>query len=82
MLVISSNNLCVQECDDVSDEKNFRIVYTDPEKYLKSKSPHSESKKLPIYLRLVYLCLIVAKNPLKITLGIPQMVSFLKANSK
>ena len=43
----------VQDCDDVSDEKNCRTVYIDPEKYLKSKPPPSTqtNSKLPISLR-------------------------------
>ena len=44
-----------QECDDVSDEKNCRTIYIDPEKYLKSKPPPSAdadtNAKLPIKLR-------------------------------
>ena len=45
--------LFLQECDDVSDEKNCKIVSIDPEKYLKSKPPPSieENSKLPISLR-------------------------------
>ena len=43
----------VKECDDVSDEKNCRSIYIDPEKYLKSKPPPSieNDSKLPIILR-------------------------------
>ena len=42
-----------KECDDVSDEKNCRTVYIDPEKYLKTKPPPSiiENSKLPLKLR-------------------------------
>ena len=45
--------LFLQECDDVSDEKNCKTVSIDPEKYLKSKPPPSieEKSKLPILLR-------------------------------
>ena len=45
--------LFIQECDDVSDEKNCKIVSIDPVKYLKSKPPPSikENSKLPISLR-------------------------------
>ena len=43
----------LKDCDDVSDEKNCRTVYIDPEKYLKSKPPPSteNDSKLPIKLR-------------------------------
>ena len=43
----------IEDCDDVSDEKNCRTVYVDPEKYLKSKPPPSnqEDAKLPVVLR-------------------------------
>ena len=45
-------NICFQkDCDDVSDEKNCKIVALDPEKYLKSKPPPSAGKKLPVTLR-------------------------------
>ena len=42
-----------QDCDDVSDEKNCRIIYVDPEKYLKSKPPPSTEidSKLPVQIR-------------------------------
>ena len=57
---IMSLTLFLQECDDVSDEKNCKIVSIDPEKYLKSKPPPSieENSKLPISLRYdnVILC--------------------------
>ena len=43
--------ICVKECDDVSDEKNCKIVALDPEKYLKSKPPPSGGEKLPVTLR-------------------------------
>ena len=43
----------IEDCDDVSDEKNCRTVAIDPEKYLKSKPPPSlqAESKLPIKLR-------------------------------
>ena len=43
----------LQDCDDVSDEKNCRTVAIDPEKYLKSKPPPSllPGSKLPVTLR-------------------------------
>ena len=43
----------IEDCDDVSDEKNCRTVYIDPEKYLKSKPPPSneDDAKLPVILR-------------------------------
>ena len=39
----------------MSDEKNCRTIYVDPEKYLKSKPPPSTEtdSKLPIVLRFV-----------------------------
>ena len=43
----------VKDCDDVSDEKNCKTVYIDPEKYLKSKPPPSidPNSKLPVILK-------------------------------
>ena len=45
----------LQECDDVSDEKNCQTIFIDPNKYLKSKPPPSIEKdtKLPITLRFL-----------------------------
>ena len=45
--------LTLQDCDDVSDEKNCRTIYIDPQRYLKSKPPPSidQGSKLPILLR-------------------------------
>ena len=42
-----------QDCDDISDEKNCKIISIDPEKYLKSKPPPSieDNVKLPVVLR-------------------------------
>ena len=47
----------IQECDDVSDERQCRTVYIDPEKYLKSKPPPSAEteSKLPVVLRYYWL---------------------------
>ena len=46
-------NHSFQDCDDVSDEKNCRTIFIDPEKYLKSKPPPSieSGSKLSIELR-------------------------------
>ena len=46
-------NFTLQECDDVSDEKNCKTISIDPKKYLKSKPPPSLEKnsKLPVILR-------------------------------
>ena len=38
----------VPECKDLSDEKNCRLVNFDPEKYLKGKTPPSNSSTLPV----------------------------------
>ena len=38
----------VPECGDFSDEKNCRLVNIDPEKYLKGKTPPSETPTLPV----------------------------------
>ena len=38
----------VPECQDLSDEKNCRLVNIDPEKYLKDKTPPSNSSTLPV----------------------------------
>ena len=48
-----NNRLISKDCDDVSDEKNCKIIFIDPEKYLKSKPPPSADSlsKLPISLR-------------------------------
>ena len=35
-------------CTDLSDEKSCQLVNIDPEKYLKGKTPPSESKTLPV----------------------------------
>ena len=45
----------LQDCDDVSDEKNCRTIHVDPEKYLKSKPPPSAKtdSKLPVELRYI-----------------------------
>ena len=42
-----------QDCDDGSDEKNYKTIFIDPAKYLKSKPPPSTmgNKKLSIILR-------------------------------
>jgi len=48
-------HLISKDCDDVSDEKNCKIVALDPEKYLKSKPPPSGGKKLPVTLRYCLL---------------------------
>ena len=50
----------IEDCDDVSDEKNCRTVYLDPEKYLKSKHPPSnqEDSKFPIVSNLILQFLI------------------------
>ena len=46
------NNEILQDCDDISDEKNCRMIFIDPKKYLKSKPPPSIGRdKLPITLR-------------------------------
>ena len=45
------DHLPLKDCDDVSDEKNCKIVALDPEKYLKSKPPPSGGKKLPVTVR-------------------------------
>ena len=49
----SNSIIFLQECDDVSDEKNCRTIYIDPEKYLKTKPPPSidQGSKLPVVLR-------------------------------
>ena len=53
MLGKPNQRVLSKDCDDVSDEKNCRIVYIDQEKYLKSKPPPSTESdaKLPIRLR-------------------------------
>ena len=58
MLYDGDNN---KDCDDVSDEKNCRTIYIDPEKYLKSKPPPSTqpNTKLPIILRYFFTIFIV-----------------------
>ena len=38
----------VADCDDLSDEKSCRLVYVDPEKYLKDKTPPSGTATLPV----------------------------------
>merc|ERR1719474_853343 len=49
---LSINQRCnnIEDCDDVSDEKNCKTIAIDPEKYLKSKPPPSGGKKLPVTL--------------------------------
>ena len=51
--------LMFQECDDISDEKNCKIISIDPEKYLKSKPPPSieDNSKLPVVIRLENHCI-------------------------
>ena len=38
----------VTQCIDASDEKTYRLVNFDPEKYLKGKTPPSENSTLPL----------------------------------
>ena len=38
----------VAQCADLSDEKNCRLVNFDPEKYLKGRTPPSETPTLPV----------------------------------
>ena len=38
----------VQQCRDLSDEKECRLVNIDPEKYLKGKTPPSKGSTLPV----------------------------------
>ena len=48
-------------CGDVSDERNCRIVYTDPEKYLQSKPPPSDTGKLPVFIKFLRIELSTTK---------------------
>ena len=38
----------VAHCDDLSDEKSCQLVNIDPKKYLKGKTPPSETETLPV----------------------------------
>ena len=72
----------LQDCDDVSDEKNCAVVYIDQEKYLKSKPPPSD-EKLPIELRYAICChlrgyLIFSSCELMVVQDIQEVAQYLE----